>query len=102
MDEAKREYIQFHIEKVGCRVCRANLDDLKAQQSEKGRPRLNCVDVATSKAVRDIWVSIRPNSRIAIFCNLHIMAFELRRAVFRPATANFDPRFVMSREPSLA
>lgn len=35
MDDAKRDYIQFHIETVGCRVCRANLDDLKSQQSEK-------------------------------------------------------------------
>ena len=28
------DYIAFHIEKVGCRFCRANHDDLKAQQEE--------------------------------------------------------------------
>jgi hypothetical protein len=35
MDENLQKYIQFHIETVGCRVCRANLDDLKSQQSEQ-------------------------------------------------------------------
>ena len=28
------DYITFHLEKVGCRYCRANHDDLKAQQEE--------------------------------------------------------------------
>lgn len=28
------DYIQFHIEKVGCRYCWANLEDLKRQQKE--------------------------------------------------------------------
>ena len=28
------DYIAFHIEKAGCRFCRANHDDLKAQQEE--------------------------------------------------------------------
>jgi len=28
------DYIAFHIEKAGCRYCRANHDDLKAQQEE--------------------------------------------------------------------
>jgi hypothetical protein len=28
------EYLVFHIEKVGCRFCRANLDDMKRQQGE--------------------------------------------------------------------
>jgi len=35
MDENLQNYIQFHLEKVGCRVCRANLDDLKSQQSDQ-------------------------------------------------------------------
>jgi len=35
MDENLQNYIQFHLEKVGCRVCRANLDDLKSQQSNQ-------------------------------------------------------------------
>ena len=30
-----QKYIQFHLDKVGCRVCRANLDDLKSQQSDQ-------------------------------------------------------------------
>jgi hypothetical protein len=29
------DYIRFHLQTVDCRVCRANLDDLKAQQEEK-------------------------------------------------------------------
>ena len=28
------DYINFHIERIGCRVCRANLEDLKRQQEE--------------------------------------------------------------------
>ena len=27
-------YIRFHIERIGCRVCRANCEDLKRQQDE--------------------------------------------------------------------
>ena len=27
-------YIAFHVERIGCRVCRANLEDLKRQQEE--------------------------------------------------------------------
>jgi hypothetical protein len=34
LDEAHVEYIRFHIEKTGCRFCRANLDDMKRQQEE--------------------------------------------------------------------
>ena len=30
------DYIQFHIEKIGCRYCGANLEDLKRQQKEAG------------------------------------------------------------------
>jgi hypothetical protein len=36
------DYIRFHIQTVGCRYCRANLEDLKAQQEEKQ-------DVATTR-----------------------------------------------------
>ena len=32
-DEAA-DYVTFHLELVGCRYCRANLTDLKAQQAE--------------------------------------------------------------------
>ncbi len=35
MDENLQKYIQFHLDTVGCRVCLANLDDLKAQQSDQ-------------------------------------------------------------------
>lgn len=28
------EYLAFHVEKVGCRFCAANLEDLRRQQSE--------------------------------------------------------------------
>lgn len=29
------DYIKFHLQEVGCRLCSANLDDLKRQQEEK-------------------------------------------------------------------
>lgn len=32
--EAHAEYIRFHLEDTGCRVCQANHDDLKRQQAE--------------------------------------------------------------------
>ena len=28
------DYVRFHLEVVGCRYCRANLEDLKSQQAE--------------------------------------------------------------------
>lgn len=35
MDENLQKYIQFHLDTVGCRVCGANLDDLKSQQNDQ-------------------------------------------------------------------
>jgi len=34
LPEPVAEYIQFHVELVGCRYCRANLTDLERSQSE--------------------------------------------------------------------
>ena len=34
LDPAHAEYIDFHLQKVGCRYCQANLDDLRRQQQE--------------------------------------------------------------------
>jgi len=34
------DYVQFHIERLGCRFCRANLDDLKRQTADAGQSRL--------------------------------------------------------------
>ena len=34
---AMADYVTFHLEVVGCRYCRANLDDLKNQQAEEPR-----------------------------------------------------------------
>jgi hypothetical protein len=34
LDEQTAAYIQFHIEVVGCRVCRANYEDLRRRQEE--------------------------------------------------------------------
>ena len=28
------DYVSFHVEMVGCRTCRANLDDLRSRQAE--------------------------------------------------------------------
>jgi hypothetical protein len=34
LDTDHADYIAFHLEKVGCRLCAANLDDLRRQQEE--------------------------------------------------------------------
>jgi hypothetical protein len=34
VSEEVDDYIRFHIQAVGCRYCRANIEDLKAQQEE--------------------------------------------------------------------
>lgn len=34
MDEAECQYVDFHIKRVGCRFCQANLEDLQRQQHE--------------------------------------------------------------------
>ena len=34
LDAEQAEYISFHIEKTGCRFCRANLDDMRRRQEE--------------------------------------------------------------------
>ena len=34
LDEGQAAYIQFHIDTIGCRVCQANLSDLRHQQEE--------------------------------------------------------------------
>lgn len=31
------DYVAFHLDKLGCRFCRANLDDLKQQTADEGR-----------------------------------------------------------------
>lgn len=33
IDSAAQEYIEFHLAEVGCRICQANLEDLRSQQS---------------------------------------------------------------------
>ncbi len=35
MSDELQAYVRFHLEKIACRVCNANLDDLKAQHSEQ-------------------------------------------------------------------
>jgi anti-sigma factor RsiW len=42
LDDGPREYVEFHLQTVGCRVCAANLEDLKqttAAAPEKQRRR---------------------------------------------------------------
>ncbi len=43
VDQDHLNYIQFHINEVGCRYCRANLEDLKRRTEE------NASDVATRR-----------------------------------------------------
>lgn len=33
LDEGARDYIDFHLKTVGCRICNANLDDLRQAQA---------------------------------------------------------------------
>ena len=34
LDEALQQYIQFHLEHIACRLCQANVDDLKAEAAQ--------------------------------------------------------------------
>jgi hypothetical protein len=34
LDPGHAEYIDFHLQKIGCRYCQANLEDLRRQQQE--------------------------------------------------------------------
>jgi len=34
VDREHAEYITFHVQKIGCRYCQANLEDLRRQQEE--------------------------------------------------------------------
>jgi len=34
MDPAQADYVNFHVERVGCSYCQANLNDLKSRQAE--------------------------------------------------------------------
>jgi hypothetical protein len=36
LDDGHSDYIQFHVESVGCRYCQANLADLQEQQAGAG------------------------------------------------------------------
>jgi hypothetical protein len=39
LPENQIQYIQFHIDTIGCRVCKANLEDLKRQRTEDRQAR---------------------------------------------------------------
>lgn len=39
LPESQVQYIQFHIDTIGCRVCKANLEDLKRQRTEDRQAR---------------------------------------------------------------
>ena len=34
LDGGMAEYVEFHLQKIGCRLCLANLEDLRRQQQE--------------------------------------------------------------------
>jgi hypothetical protein len=34
MPDDQHSYVKFHLEKIGCRICQANLADLQRQQDE--------------------------------------------------------------------
>ncbi len=33
LDADQEDYLRFHLEQIGCRLCQANLDDLRSKQS---------------------------------------------------------------------
>jgi anti-sigma factor RsiW len=35
LDKQHENYVEFHLKTVGCRLCQANLEDLRRQQEEK-------------------------------------------------------------------
>lgn len=37
LDSDQQEYVDFHLEVIGCAFCQANLDDLKSMQKSKAR-----------------------------------------------------------------
>jgi hypothetical protein len=37
LSDSVADYVRFHVESVGCRICEANLADLRAQQAEMDR-----------------------------------------------------------------
>jgi hypothetical protein len=34
LDDDHADYLKYHIESIGCRICQANLEDLRQQQAE--------------------------------------------------------------------
>lgn len=38
LDKDHREYIEFHLEEIGCRYCQANLADLQASSAQNDQP----------------------------------------------------------------
>ncbi|MCX7420118.1 MAG: hypothetical protein NT013_11345 [Planctomycetia bacterium] len=56
LDEGPQEYVRFHLETVGCRVCGANLEDLQqatAAAPEKQRRRRKYFDSSAGYLRRD-------------------------------------------------
>ncbi|MBP90881.1 MAG: hypothetical protein CMJ64_29915 [Planctomycetaceae bacterium] len=41
LDKDQTEYLRFHIDQIGCRFCRANLDDLRMQQEEPSEAKIS-------------------------------------------------------------
>jgi hypothetical protein len=39
LDDDERKYLEFHLNVVGCRYCRANLEDLERRRKEQGAGR---------------------------------------------------------------
>jgi hypothetical protein len=54
LDDDERKYLEFHLNVVGCRYCRANLDDLQARRNEQpvGRPAASVSSATADEAER--------------------------------------------------
>lgn len=41
LDEEQSAYVRFHLDEIGCRLCQANLADLRMQQEESSETKIS-------------------------------------------------------------
>ncbi len=59
LETAHAQYFQFHLENIGCRLCQANLEDLRRQQEEAAE----AVQVRRTKYFQSTAGHLRQNSQ---------------------------------------
>jgi hypothetical protein len=58
LDSEHADYIGYHVQKIGCRLCQANLEDLQRQQQESGE----VVQTRRTKYFQSTAGHLRPKS----------------------------------------